>query len=395
MSKVTLESGIVSVYGFGSEGGGGCMDSRHAAEGTNNRMNNNNRIAIWLFRGCSTIAAVMLFLTIIADIASAQLQKQRHSFAARHMGTEFRITICGDAKLAENAATKAFARAKELDDKLSDYKPDSELMKLCEKAGQGPIGVSDDLFTVMSEAQRIAKASNGAFDATVGPIVRLWRLARRTREMPAADETKAAMAKIGYEKVRLDAVKKTIALAEQGMKLDLGGIAKGFAAEEMVKVLRESGCPRCLVAAGGDIFAGDAPDDADGWSISIAPLGPGDKPPTLIIANASVSTSGDAEQHVEIAGKRYAHIVDPKTGLGLVGQFSITVLAKSGATADALATAAAVLGPECGVKLVESLGGQARFVWKVEERLQVRGELRTANRQEKSGPRFGGFSFAN
>ena len=281
------------------------------------------------------------------------------------MGTLFQITIAGDEETGRSAAAIAFARAKALDDKLSDYKADSELMKLCAKAGQGPIPVSNDLFTVMSEAQRIAKLSDGAFDVTVGPVVRLWRLARRTRELPPADELKAALAKVGYEKVRLDADKKTIALAEPGMKLDLGGIAKGFAAEEMIKVLREAGCSRALVAAGGDIMAGDAPPGETGWAVVIAPLDTTDMPPTQYLANAAISTSGGAEQYVEIDGKRYAHIVDPKTGLGLTGQFTVTVRAKTGAAADALATAAAVMGAERGIKMIDGLTETlARFAWK-------------------------------
>ncbi len=289
------------------------------------------------------------------------------------MGTEFRITIDAEKVIGDKAASLAFARAKELDDKLSDYKADSELMRLCDKAGTGPVKVSDDLFMVVTEAQRIAKASDCAFDITIGPIVRLWRLARRTRELPVENELNAAMEKVGYTKVRLDPDRKTIALAESGMKLDLGGIAKGFAAEEMIKVLRDNGCPRALVAAGGDIVAGDAPMGAAGWSVSIAALEPSEQTPTILLANAAISTSGDAEQYVEIAGKRYAHIVNPKTGLGLTDRFAVTVLAKNGATADALATAAAVLGPERGLKLIETFpGASARFVWKVGDKIEVR-----------------------
>ncbi len=289
------------------------------------------------------------------------------------MGTLFQITIAGEAEIAKNAARMAFARAKELDDKLSDYKADSELMRLCDQAGSGPVKVSDELFAVMSEAQRNAKASDGAFDVTIGPLVRLWRLVRRTRELPADSELKTAMAKVGFDKVRLDADGKTIALTEPGMKLDLGGIAKGYAAEEMIKVLRHNGCPRSLVAAGGDIVAGDAPLGGAGWTVAIAPLEPADQTPTVLLANAAVSTSGDAEQYVEIAGKRYAHIVNPRTGLGLTDSFAVTVLAKNGATADALATAAAVLGPERGLKLVETFpGASARFVWKVGDKVEMR-----------------------
>jgi thiamine biosynthesis lipoprotein len=156
------------------------------------------------------------------------------------------------------------------------------------------------------------------------------------------------------------------------MRLDFGGIAKGYAADEMVKALRSGGHSRCLVAAGGDIVAGEPPPDASAWDVAIAPLGPGDLPPTLRLANAAVSTSGDAEQFVEIAGRRYAHIVDPKTGLGLTDRLAVTVVAPDGTTSDALATAAAVLGPKRGIELVESAPAcAARFVRFVGERCEV------------------------
>jgi FAD:protein FMN transferase len=339
------------------------------------------RMFVILFRTAYIGAAVILVLIIVSDIASGFLHHRKvyPNYSERHMGTLFQITIAGDEQTGKDAAAKAFARAKELDDKLSDYKPDSELMRLCAKAGQGPIAVSDDLFNVMSEAQRIAKLSDGAFDVTVGPIVRLWRLARRTREMPPDDELKAALAKVGYDKVRLDGDKKTISLAESGMKLDLGGVAKGFAAEEMIKVLREAGCSRSLVAAGGDIMAGDAPPGEAGWTVTIAPLDTTDMPPTQYVANAAISTSGGAEQFVEIDGKRYAHIVDPKTGVGLMGQFTVTVRAKTGAAADALATAAAVMGAERGIKMIDGLTeASARFAWKEPGKFRtlVRGSLK-------------------
>lgn len=280
------------------------------------------------------------------------------------MGTEFRITIAGGNARAATASAKAFARAKELDDRLSDYKSDSELMHLCDSAGHGPIHVSNDLFTVMCEAQRIAEATDGAFDVTIGPLVRLWRLARRTRELPHADEITSARAKVGYKHIKLNSAQQTIELTKAGMKLDLGGIAKGYAADEMVKVLREAGCPSCLVSAGGDVVAGDGPPGEPGWVVAIAPLTPTDQPPVLMLANAAVSTSGSAEQFVDIAGKRYSHIVDPKTGIGLIGQFAVTVKAINGAMADALATAAAVMGPKYGATFVEGTeGAMARFAW--------------------------------
>jgi thiamine biosynthesis lipoprotein len=163
---------------------------------------------------------------------------------------------------------------------------------------------------------------------------------------------------VGYRNIKLDAKKRTVQLVKEGMRLDLGGIGKGFAADEVQKVLREHGIERALVAAGGDITVSGPPPDADGWKVAIAPLEPGAKPTEqLILKNAAVSTSGDAEQYVEIDGKRYSHIVDPKTGIGLTQRMSVTVVGPDGTTADSLTKVVCVLGPEKGMKLLESQKG--------------------------------------
>jgi thiamine biosynthesis lipoprotein len=280
------------------------------------------------------------------------------------MGTRFQVTLFADNEAAaRRAADAAFDRAAALDARLSDYKPDSELMRLCARAGQGPQAVSPDLLRVLERSHDMSRRSAGAFDVTIGPVVRLWRLARRTRELPPANELRAALALVGYDKLRLNGEHRTAELLRSDMRLDLGGIAKGFAADEMLKDLRTAGCPVALVAAGGDIVAGDPPPGTDGWSVAIAPLEIGERSPRLTLRNAAVSTSGDAERFVEIAGRRYSHIVDPRTGLGLTGRYAVTVVAPDGATADAAATAAAVLGPEAGIKLADSMPGcAARFI---------------------------------
>src|SRR4051812_7754230 len=152
-----------------------------ARQGSKKMLNAMARIV-----GCLFLTIVVLhFVTVVSSIASGEFQQTdvKHVFSERHMATEFRITIAGDRPQSELAAAKAFARAKELDEKLSDYKADSELMLLCGKAGGGPVQVSDDLLRVLKVGQKIAKESDGAFDVTIGPLVRLWRRARRTREL--------------------------------------------------------------------------------------------------------------------------------------------------------------------------------------------------------------------
>ncbi len=283
------------------------------------------------------------------------------------MGTTFRIVLyAADKDSAKKAADAAFARVGELDGIMSDYKQDSELMLLCKKfateAGD-PVKVGNDLFFVLQKAEELSKRSDGAFDVTVGPVVQLWRLARRTQQLPDAKEFAAAREKVGYKNVKLDAAKNTVQLLSPGMQLDLGGIAKGYAADEALKLLRDKfGIKQALVAAFGDITCGDPPPGEDGWKVDIAPIAKSQKPRTLKLANAAVSTSGDLEQFVEIGGVRYSHVLDPKTGLGLTGRRSVTVIAPNGITADSMTKAVSVLPPRQGLKLVEDTPGAATYI---------------------------------
>jgi FAD:protein FMN transferase len=281
----------------------------------------------------------------------------RYEFSEPHMGTTFRIVLyAADEATAKKAATAAFKRVAELNAIMSDYQPTSELMKLCDKAGGPPVEVSADLFEVLRRSEEFAKLTDGAFDISISPVVRLWRKARRNQGLPREDAIKKALALVDYRKIKLDAKSRTVQLTMIGMLLDLGGIAKGYAADAALAILRQHGITRALVAAGGDIAVGDAPPDARAWKVGIAPLKNPDAEPThyLALTNAGVSTAGDSEQFLEIDGRRYSHIIDPKTGYGLLGRRSVTVIAPTATTSDGLDTGLCVLGIERGLKIVES-----------------------------------------
>jgi thiamine biosynthesis lipoprotein len=286
------------------------------------------------------------------------------------MGTEFQIVLySADEASARRASDAAFARIAQLNAAFSDYDPESELMRLCERAGGPPVKVSDDLFRILTLAQHWSEVSEGAFDVTIGPVGRLWRRARRTHGMPEADALNRARQLVGYQKVVLDSEARMVRLLERGMKLDLGGIAKGFAAVEALGVLKSLGVTRALVAAAGDIAVGDPPPDRPAWSVEVQALktasgAPGPSP-TVSLVRSSISTSGDAEQFVEIGGVRYSHILDPHTGLGVVGRSSATVAAPDGTTAECLAKIVSILGPERAFPIVESTQGAAAFYARV------------------------------
>jgi thiamine biosynthesis lipoprotein len=300
----------------------------------------------------------------------------RYAYSQVQMGMTFELTLyAAEDEAANRAAAAAFQRVARLNVILSDYDPESELSRLSATAGSGQaVKLSEPLWFVLSRAQELSQRSDGAFDITVGPIVRLWRRARRQKELPDPQLLAAARSAVGYEHLKLDPHERTAMLTREGMRLDAGGIGAGYAVDEVLAVLREHGISRAMVNASGDIGVSDPPPNAAGWKIGIAPLDKPDGPPSryLLLANAAVTTSGDAFQAVEIGGQRYSHIVDPKTGLGLTDPMSVTVVARDCITADSYATAVCVLGPERGLKLIEATPGAAALIVR-----RVNGQLKT------------------
>ncbi|MGQ0633478.1 MAG: FAD:protein FMN transferase [Planctomycetaceae bacterium] len=287
---------------------------------------------------------------------------ERFEFTQIQMGMPFRIALYSpDREAANGAAGAAYARIRQLNAILSDYEPESELMRLCRTAGQGmAIPVSRDLLAVLVRAQALSRLSGGAFDVSVGPLVRVWRKARRSGKMPAAEEIAAARAIVGHSNIRIDEAAGTVELLRKGMQLDLGGIAAGYAVDEALRVLTEHGVESALVDASGDIGVSGAPPGAAGWRIGIAPLEPDGEPSRYtLLKHAAVTTSGDAFQFVEIDGRRYSHIVDPQTGFGLTTRASVCVIARDCATADSYATAVSVLETKRGLGLIEEIEGAA------------------------------------
>jgi FAD:protein FMN transferase len=279
------------------------------------------------------------------------------------MGVQVRIVLFApDEAHASAAAGAAFDRFAELDDALSDYRLHSELNRLCAAAGGPPVKVSRDLFTVLSAAQDLARRTDGAFDVTVGPMVAVWRKARKAQALPAADAIAGARSLVGWRKMTLDRRRRTVRLSVPGMKLDLGGIAKGYAGDCAQAVLRRHGIASALVEAGGDIVVSDPPPGAAGWQIEIPDPEPSGRVRTILAARQGVSTSGDTEQFLQVGGTRYSHIMDPATGLGLTTRIAVTVVAPNGLASDGLSTALSVLGPERGEAYVRGLLGVRAYI---------------------------------
>jgi thiamine biosynthesis lipoprotein len=337
----------------------------------------------------STLRCIALCSLALSGVHSDSAP-QRYEYAQAHMGTEFRVVFYAyDPEVAAKASVAAFERIARLDATMSDYARTSELNAVCRQAGGAPVPVSEDLFRVLARSHELSARTKGAFDVTCGPVVRLWRHARRTGEMPDRTRLAEALGLVGYEKLRLDPGERSVSLAKAGMQLDLGGIGKGYAADEALAALRRFGIRSALVAAGGDIAVGAAPPGERGWRISIAPLEPArSMPPQVLLHDAAVSTSGASEQFVEIGGVRYSHIVDPRTGLGVTGQSSVTVVAPDATTSDGLATAMSVLPFDEGLRLADATEGVAAMI----VRRQSEWDLTLESKRWKRVPKVDGQS---
>lgn len=262
------------------------------------------------------------------------------------MGTACRITLYAPSEPeAAEAAAAAFQRIADLEAILSDYRPQSEAMRLFRGETGAWHQVSPDLAAILRLSERIHAAADGAFDPTLGPLTQLWRQARQSRELPSPDVLEQARARSGMHLVEIDPLADRVRFDVIGMRPDFGAIGKGWAADEAMIVLHALDAPMALIDFGGDLVAGDPPPNSpEGWRILIQDGL--NEPREITLRRRAIATSGDAEQSVEINGVRYSHIIDPRTGLGLTQRRSATVTAPTGALADALASAACVLGSE-------------------------------------------------
>ncbi|MDR3197548.1 MAG: FAD:protein FMN transferase [Planctomycetaceae bacterium] len=278
---------------------------------------------------------------------------ERFEFEEIHMGVPVRIILYAESKeTAQTATNNAFERFRVLNKIMSDYDSDSELSKLCAQFDSSVVNppetaaVSGDLFDVLKSAKYFSNISDGAFDITVSPFVRLWRRSKRQKELPKQYYLEQARRLVGNQLWTLDESTRRIKILKAGVKFDLGGIAKGYAIDRAFEAIQQYGIETILIDAGGDIRVGKAPPN--GWKINL------NGKETIPMENIAVATSGDRFQFVEINGVRYSHIIDPKTGLGLTTPCTVHVAASAATEADALASALAVLKPEQGIALIET-----------------------------------------
>jgi FAD:protein FMN transferase len=315
------------------------------------------RISAFIAAGLVLAASSAELATRHWKLDSDSAPLHRYEAVEPHMGTLARITVHAASEAAARRAFRAgFDRLRELDATLSDYKADSELNRVAAVAVRRPTVVSRDLFAVLSAAQDLAVATGGGFDVTQAPVIRLWREARKAHRLPDAAALHEAAGRTGYRSLRLDRSRRTLELDKERMALDVGGIAKGYAASEALAALGGLGIRSAMVAVSGDLAFSGAPPGTRGWRIGLHDVTgePSGVPAVIELANAAVSTAGPAEQHLDVNGRRYSHIVDPSTRMGLTDDLTVTVVATHGLAADGLDTAISVIGVERGLALIDS-----------------------------------------
>ena len=336
----------------------------------------------------STISAILLiagaFLLFTAAESSAESDGElqtlevpaeetsgglsRFEYKAEKMAVPVRLIFYAESKeKAEEAAAAVYSRFDELNEMMSDYNPESEIVRACRESGETgkPVEISQSLYAVLKRAREINQLSEGAFDISVSPIVKLWRRTRIYGKLPPADYLEKAKELVGNENWNLTETtvngesRFALQVLKKDVRLDLGGIAKGYAIDEGIRVLESLGITSALIDAGGDIRVSAAPPGKEGWMVSGLSLsGESGTAYYLTVENLAIAASGDTFQYFEIGGVRYSHIIDPRSGEPLTRHSVVSVSASDATTADALASALTVLGPDEGIRILEtSLSG--------------------------------------
>ncbi len=285
------------------------------------------------------------------------------------MDTFCTITVVSSSEeKAREAIEVGFVRIKKLEQLLNFFSPESEITAINRASGSSPVKVSKETLEIIKKAVEIADYTNGAFDPTIGPVMKLWgfpKQAPKSSTIPSIDEIKNALRFVDYKKIKMNISASEVFLEKKGMELDLGGIAKGYAADMAIEAIKAKGIKAALVAIAGDIKGFGLKPDLQPWKVGIQSPRPADSKSkigeedifvSLYLKDKAISTSGDYQRFFIKQGRRYHHILDPRIGYSTSNVISVSVIAPHGFMADGLSTGIFVLGREKGIKLLESKG---------------------------------------
>lgn len=287
------------------------------------------------------------------------LSAQTHIYESSHMGSRFAITVVHeDSSLAWKAILAAENEIERIEALISSWRENSQTSAINRAAGKQAVQIDKELFDLISRAQKVSQLSQGAFDLSYASMDRVWKFDGSMTKVPDSLAVAESVSKVNYQDIILDKKHTAVTLQKAGMKIGFGAIGKGYAANRAKTLLQEMGIASGMVNAGGDLIAWGTEENGAPWKIAIAdPSKQKQVLAWLELSDKAVVTSGDYERFVEIEGKRYAHIIDPRSGYPVQGLTSVTIICPDAEIADALATTVFVLGKEEGMALIEKLRG--------------------------------------
>ncbi len=328
-------------------------------------MKKKDRIFIEIIVGLSLITVVVYFFFGVPEESIWPADRvDVDSGVHVVMGTLAKvIAVAADSNTAKQCIEAAFTEIEKIDELMSYHKSDSEISELNREGFRRAVKVSEPTYEVLQRSTEFSKLSGGAFDVTVGPLVDLWGSAQDTDTAPTDAELQQARSRVGYDKLILDANEASVRFAVDGMRVDLGGIAKGYAIDKAIESMQKAGAIGAMVDIGGDVRCfGSPPAGQNKWYIGLQNpnvteknVGKGEILLVLDVADAAVATSGDYRRFFVIGGRKYSHIFDTETGNSISGLASVTVISPNSIRADALATAVSVMGIEKGLSFIEKI----------------------------------------
>lgn len=305
-----------------------------------------------------------VFFVLIATfvITSAIGQEKKYvtvKKAMKLMGTAFEITVVApNEDIGYINISEAVSEIERIEKIISSWDPNSETSLINKNAGIKPVKVSTELFGLIERSMKISEITSGAFDITYASVDKIWKFDGSMDKLPTETEVKQSIAKVGCEKIVLDANAQTVFLPEKGMKLGFGAIGKGFAADKAKELLMLKQVKAGLINASGDLTTWGTKVTGEKWLVGIAnPLSKDRVFSWLPVIESSVATSGNYEKFIEFKGEKYSHIIDPRTGYPTKGISSVSIFAKNAELCDALATAVFVMGRDSGLHLINQIGG--------------------------------------
>lgn len=298
---------------------------------------------------------VVVFLLVTQFGFAQQIFKKKQSL----LGSPFEITVVAKDSVEGNYfTTLAIDEVKRIENLISDWIPTTQISKVNHNAGIQPVKVDQEVYDLVERAIKISKLTSGAFDISYASMDKIWKFDGSMKEMPSEEAIKKSVEKVGYQNIILNPKDTTIFLKNKGMKLGLGGIGQGYIADKIKVLLQVKGCKSGLVNVSGDINTWGKQPDNKSWTVGIVnPMNKNKVFATFPLDDSAVETSGSYEKYVTFNGKRYSHIIDPRTGYPASGIVSVSVFAKQTEIADALATGVFVLGVDVGLDLINQLKG--------------------------------------